>query len=156
MKVYKATIMVLDIENIGSENITSLFDRMDFFGGLVSLEHHEIGAWDDSHPLNKQDTWKKEFNRLFEDEKIKELEAQRDALAQVIDPGNSDSALISRIIMKSIENQLFAEDAIEECIAIIEEERLTDDTNTPEDRAYNLAIDHVINTLRSRKNDRLA
>src|SRR5690606_24415599 len=118
--------------------------------------HREIGAWDDSHPLNKQDTWKKEFNRLFEDEKIKELEAQRDALVQVIDPGNTDSALISRIIMKSIENQLFAEDAIEECIAIVEEERLTDDTNTPEDRAYNLAIDHVINTLRSRKNDRLA
>lgn len=42
---------------------------------------------------------------------IARLTAERDALASVVDPGNTDSALISRIIMNSIENKVAAEAA---------------------------------------------
>lgn len=40
---------------------------------------------------------------------ISRLTAERDALASVITPGHPDPALMSRIIMKSIENECLAE-----------------------------------------------
>lgn len=70
MKAYKLTILVVDLEEIGEENVKSAIENARYPNRCIApdvmeIESSEIGEWDDDHPLNKRNTNKAEFERLF-------------------------------------------------------------------------------------------
>lgn len=62
MKVYKYVVSVLDFNNAGEE---FAYHAENHGGRVMSVESREIGEWDDNHPLNRLDSERKEFERLF-------------------------------------------------------------------------------------------
>jgi hypothetical protein len=56
MKAYKVELLVLDLNNVGVNESTLLYDLEYLFPKVMSVQSKEIGEWDDDHPLNKGDT----------------------------------------------------------------------------------------------------
>jgi hypothetical protein len=63
MKAYKVELLVLDLNNVGVDESTLLYDLEYLFPKVMSVQSKEIGVWDDDHPLNKGDT--EFYNNLF-------------------------------------------------------------------------------------------
>lgn len=69
VKVYKLTVMVLDHDELGADEIARVLHDQRYPNHCINpvvmaCEGREIGEWDDDHPLNTgaQDA---EFARLF-------------------------------------------------------------------------------------------
>jgi hypothetical protein len=66
MKAYKYTILIIDHEDIGKEDISSCLKNAKYINPeIMHIQEADIGDWSDSHPLNHNETQKDEFNRLF-------------------------------------------------------------------------------------------
>lgn len=69
MKAYKATLLILDFEGMCRKDTRDLRYELGNIKGfnstIMDLQEAEIGEWDDSHPLNRSDTQRAEFDRLF-------------------------------------------------------------------------------------------
>jgi len=70
MKVYKLTVSIIDLDEVGEEEIVDLMENIRYPNrcispAVVAIESRDIGEWSDDHPLNKLDTSSDEFNRLF-------------------------------------------------------------------------------------------
>lgn len=67
MKAYKYTILIIDYENIGKDDISSCLKNTKYITPeIIEIEEADIGEWSDDHPLNNEQLYKKEFNRLFQ------------------------------------------------------------------------------------------
>jgi hypothetical protein len=65
MKVYKIELMVIDHENVGQEEIKNILENSKFiYPNVIDIKSSDI-EWLDEHPLNKRDTMKSEFDRIF-------------------------------------------------------------------------------------------
>jgi len=70
MKAYKVEILIIDFDDLGSEEIESLVENARYPNHCInpsvkSIEERDIGEWDDNHPLNKMTTSDAEYERLF-------------------------------------------------------------------------------------------
>lgn len=75
MKVHKVTLIILDFDDIGKEEIESVIENTHYPNRcinpeVVNIETVEIGEWSDDHPLNQTDTAMKEWIRIFPSLKI--------------------------------------------------------------------------------------
>lgn len=72
MKVYKITLMVIDHDNIGADEVSAVLENVRYPNhcidpSVAAVESRDIGEWDGDAPLNRSDTWKAEFEMLFSD-----------------------------------------------------------------------------------------
>ena len=70
MKAFKFTLLFLDHDEVGIEEAQSLIENARLpnhisAGTIVAAEEADIGEWEDDHPLNRLDTLRAEFDRLF-------------------------------------------------------------------------------------------
>ncbi len=70
MKAYKVTLLIIDIDEIGAEEIKDVIENVHYPNRCISpdvaqIESAEIGEWYDDHPLNRTDTSTAEWKRLF-------------------------------------------------------------------------------------------
>ena len=66
MKSYKYTILIIDHEDIGKEDISSCLKNAKYINPeIMHIQEADIGDWSDLHPFNHNETQKDEFNRLF-------------------------------------------------------------------------------------------
>lgn len=65
VKVYKLEVMVIDFNDIGEESVVNQIMRARHISpSVMSSESVEI-EWDDSHPLNRTETFREEYQRMF-------------------------------------------------------------------------------------------
>lgn len=74
MNVHRVTVIVLDFERHGSDDIKRIMQNAHYTSDqtiicVESAETADIGEWSDDHPLNKRDTFAAEVARLFGGEK---------------------------------------------------------------------------------------
>lgn len=63
---YKMTILVLDHEQYCEDEIKNIVESPKYANvHVVNSAKQEI-QWHDDHPLNNKNTWRQEFDRLFE------------------------------------------------------------------------------------------
>jgi hypothetical protein len=72
MKVYKVTLLIIDNDEIGGNEIKSTLENTRYPNRCISPEvkeivEREICEWSDDHPLNNIHTSDAEYRRLFED-----------------------------------------------------------------------------------------
>ena len=72
MNVYKIELMIVDFDKLGAEEIKTVLESTSYpnhciYPQVISSQVREV-AWDDSHPLNYDDTMEAEFRRLFSTE----------------------------------------------------------------------------------------
>lgn len=66
MKVYKVTLLVIDLEDIGENFIREELGNCRYiYPSIQDVQSVDIGPWRDDHPLNQRDTCDAEFKRLF-------------------------------------------------------------------------------------------
>jgi hypothetical protein len=66
MKAYKYTILIIDHENIGKDDISNCLKYTNYINPeIIGIQEADIGEWNDEHPLNNTELQEKEFNRLF-------------------------------------------------------------------------------------------
>lgn len=70
MKAYKITLLVIDSDEIGADEIRNELENGRYGNDCISpdvmtIEERDIGEWSDDHPLNRRDTADAEFQRLF-------------------------------------------------------------------------------------------
>ena len=70
MKAYKVTVLVIDLDEIGQEEIETVIENTTYPNRCISptitaIEKADIGEWSDEHPLNGGKTWRAEYQRLF-------------------------------------------------------------------------------------------
>jgi hypothetical protein len=66
MKAYKFELLVLDHENIGIDEMKETIEATRYvYPKVMDIQEADIGEWDDKHPLNKKNTVKQEYDRLF-------------------------------------------------------------------------------------------
>jgi len=66
MKAYKIELLVLDFESVGQEDIVTLIEQIKYIhASVMNIQEKDIGNWHDDHPLNKTNTQKEEYSRLF-------------------------------------------------------------------------------------------
>lgn len=70
MQVHRVTITVIDFDQLGSDGVREALETARFPNDCVSLnvqtvETRDIGPWSDDHPLNQQDTYATEIERIF-------------------------------------------------------------------------------------------
>lgn len=71
MKAYKVELLIIDFEGIGPEEIKLLLEDGNYPNDCLSpkvkfITERDIGEFSDNHPLNCNDTYEKEYKRLFE------------------------------------------------------------------------------------------
>ena len=74
MKVYKLTVMVIDFDDLGVDEINSVLENQKYPNycinpSVMDYDVRDIGEWHDDHPLNKGSTQELEFERLFKEYK---------------------------------------------------------------------------------------
>lgn len=70
MKVYKIEVMVVDLDQIGEQEIKDVIENTRYPNRCISpevkkIESRDIGEWHDEHPMNLQDKAEAEYQRLF-------------------------------------------------------------------------------------------
>ena len=69
MKAYKITILVLDFDDMGEENVRKTIEETRYANHCISPEVKSIQScdieWADDHPLNNHSTSDAEYARLF-------------------------------------------------------------------------------------------
>lgn len=70
MKAHKITLLIVDHDNIGKEEIQNVIQETNYPNDCISpkvmkIETADIGEWSDNHPLNNKFSMKDEFERLF-------------------------------------------------------------------------------------------
>lgn len=70
MKVHKIEIVVIDFDNMGSEEVVSTIENQKYPNYCISptvlnIISRDIGEWSDEHPLNNRFTYKEEISKLF-------------------------------------------------------------------------------------------
>ncbi len=70
MKAYRATLLIIDHDEIGPEDIADVLRNTRYSNGCISprvemVEGADIGEWTDGHPLNHPDTAEAEYRRIF-------------------------------------------------------------------------------------------
>jgi hypothetical protein len=66
MKAYKVTVLVIDFENQGADDIKISLENMKYVhASVLSSEAADIGEWSDVHALNHNGTFDAEVARLF-------------------------------------------------------------------------------------------
>jgi len=70
MKVYKIEVMVVDLDQIGEQEIKDVIEHTRYPNHCIApkvknIESRDIGQWHDDHPMNKPDTADAEYKRLF-------------------------------------------------------------------------------------------
>jgi hypothetical protein len=71
MKAYKITLLVIDHDGCGSDDIKEIIESAHYPNHCISpkvkeIEEKDIGVWTDDHPLNKHNTSDAEYYRLFD------------------------------------------------------------------------------------------
>lgn len=65
MKAYKVELLIIDNEEVGQENIKYYLENTKYvYPKVMDIKSVDID-WIDEHPLNKIDTIKEEYNKLF-------------------------------------------------------------------------------------------
>lgn len=69
MNVYKVTVLVIDFDDIGADEIRSVIENAHYANDCIAptvkaMDAREI-EWSDGHPLNRSDTADAEYERLF-------------------------------------------------------------------------------------------
>lgn len=70
MRAYRVELLVVDHDGIGADGIVQELENARYGNRCISpqamhIEGREIGAWEDSHPLNHRGRAKAEYMRLF-------------------------------------------------------------------------------------------
>ena len=65
MKVYKFEVMILDFEDMGSEDIKQSIENNRFLHAHVMNSKSKEIEWSDDHPLNKCGTMARTYTDLF-------------------------------------------------------------------------------------------
>ena len=70
VKVHKLTVMILDFEEMGADEVVGELENGSFPNDCISpyvmdVQTRDIGEWSDDHPLNRNDTAAATFNLLF-------------------------------------------------------------------------------------------
>lgn len=66
MKAYKVEVLIIGHHDIEADDIIYNLENSKYIHPKVmKIEEAEIGKWDDDHPLNKRDSLKSEYERLF-------------------------------------------------------------------------------------------
>ena len=70
MKAYRVEVLIIDIDECGSEGITTIIENTKYPNYCISpmvrrIESKDIGEWHDEHPLNQPDGCMDEWRRLF-------------------------------------------------------------------------------------------
>lgn len=70
MQAHKIEILIIDLDEIGADEIKSVLENTRYPNRCISPEVKsiktvDIGEWDDDHPLNSFDTADAEYKRLF-------------------------------------------------------------------------------------------
>lgn len=70
MKAHKLTVLVIDFDGVGPEDIKTILENQNYPNHCMSpnvkeIQTVDIGEWHDGHPLNKHETSEAEYNRLF-------------------------------------------------------------------------------------------
>ena len=70
MKAYELTVKIIDLDEIGEDEIKSVLENTRYANRCISPEvlsirSADIGKWDDDHPLNQRATAEAEWARLF-------------------------------------------------------------------------------------------
>lgn len=71
MKAYELTIKIIDLDEIGPDEIKDVLEHTRYANRCIAPEvlnirEADIGEWSDDHPLNRRDTAKAEWRRLFQ------------------------------------------------------------------------------------------
>lgn len=75
MKIYKIEIAVIDLDQIGEQEIKKVIENTHYPNHCISpkvkkIESRDIGEWHDDHPLNLNDKSNDEYQRLFDNAKL--------------------------------------------------------------------------------------
>lgn len=70
MKAHVVTLTIIDMDDIGAEEIKVVIENVHYPNrcispDVVNIETADIGEWDDDHPLNSNVTASAEWQRLF-------------------------------------------------------------------------------------------
>ena len=70
MKAYKVTLLIVDHDELGEQEIKDVIENTDFPNHcmnpeVMDIKEAEIGEWDDDHPLNKVETTKEYYEKIF-------------------------------------------------------------------------------------------
>ena len=70
MQVIKLEVMIIDMDELGAEEIKSVIENQRYPNHCISpdvrkIEVREIGEWSDEHPLNHRNKQEEEYIRLF-------------------------------------------------------------------------------------------
>lgn len=71
MKAYKVEMIIVDFDQLGESEIAEVLEQTRYPNRCIRPEvmkitERDIGEWHDDHPLNKIDTTKQEYQRIFE------------------------------------------------------------------------------------------
>jgi hypothetical protein len=65
-KVYRMTVLVIDHDNLGEENVHFTVEKYAALDArVVSMDTKEVDDIDE-HPINHEETWENAYQRLFE------------------------------------------------------------------------------------------
>jgi hypothetical protein len=68
-KIHKVTLFVADWDDLGADSVVEVIEHTKYpnhcIGPRVVNIKTEAVDWSDDHPLNKQDSWKEAFQKLF-------------------------------------------------------------------------------------------
>lgn len=69
MKAYRLEVLVIDFDNVG-DDIPNIIENTKYPNwcispSIIQVESRDIGEWSDDHPLNKKDTVRAEYEKLF-------------------------------------------------------------------------------------------
>ena len=70
MKVHKVTLIVIDFDDIGADEVKNEIQNASYGNDCIapsvkSIETRDCGDWSDEHPLNFRATADAELRRLF-------------------------------------------------------------------------------------------
>lgn len=99
MKAAKVTLLVIDMDELGESEISSVIENQKYPNycinpRVMSIEMADIGDWHDGHPFNHANTSDAEYVRLFQSElaalreKNAELQRQLDVTDALLNARN--------------------------------------------------------------------
>jgi len=64
-KIYKLTVFVVDHQEAGIDDITTLIEQNRYFSPIVGGVHEREVEWSDDHPINKTATMRVALHNMF-------------------------------------------------------------------------------------------